>query len=354
MFLRTLTVKGFRSFATTRSFTFDTHYSVIAGHNAAGKTNILEAIYTTLYGTGFRTRLFDELLSFGETELLVTATFDENKKAMAAVVRAVKHGETMQKSYSLQGNRHTISTYRKRLPGAVLFEPEDLRLVTETPDLRRSYLDRVLSLHNQEYLYALNTYSKALYRRNKTLEQMAREGRFVSDLLDPWNNILEKQASIIQPARARLIERYNEPIHGVPTYYLTYQQNEFTKERANERFELDCRVRKTTCGPQRDDFAIAMAVTGSTGGEQKSVASYGARSQQRLAVLWLKAHELSFITQQTGIKPLFLLDDVFSELDADNSERVIELASEYQTIITTAHRESVPKLPKGSVVLDMD
>ena len=183
---------------------------------------------------------------------------------------------------------------------------------------------------------------------------MAREGKYSRDLLDPWNDILEQQAKIIQPARARLIDRYNEQIKGVPTYRLTYQQNSFTKARASERFELDCRVRKTTSGPQRDDFTIDMVVTGKIDEECKSVAVYGARSQQRLAVLWLKAHELSFITDQTGIKPLFLLDDVFSELDTDNSKRVVDLSSEYQTIITTAHRESVPKLPKGSVVIDMD
>ncbi len=353
MFLRTLTLKGFRSFSTFQSFTFDTHYSLIAGHNAAGKTNILEAVYTALYGTGFRTRSFDELLSFGTEQLSIQATFSDKKKDTIAVVQAVKQGEVLQKSYSIQGNRHTISTYRNRLPGAVLFEPEDLRLVTETPDLRRSYLDTVLALHNQEYLHALSVYNKALYRRNKTLEHMARENRYARDLLDPWNDILQQQAAIIQPARARLIDRYNDPIKGVPTYSLTYQQNPFTKERAQERFELECRVRKTTCGPQRDDFDIAMVVGGNDG-ERKSVASYGARSQQRLAVLWLKAHELSFITDQTGIKPLFLLDDVFSELDGDNSKRVVDLASDYQTIITTAHRESVPQLPKGSIVIDMD
>ncbi|MCR4326156.1 MAG: DNA replication and repair protein RecF [Candidatus Roizmanbacteria bacterium] len=352
--MRTLTVKGFRSFSHSRTFTFDTHYSLIAGHNAAGKTNILEAVYAALYGIGFRTRSFEELLSFGTHELSLQATFSDETKDTVAVVHVIQRGETLQKSYSIQGNRHTIGTYRNRLPGAVLFEPEDLRLVTETPDLRRSYLDKVLSLHNQEYLYALNTYNKALYRRNKTLEQMAREGKHSRDLLDPWNDILEQQAAIIQPARSRLIDRYNEPIKGVPTYSLTYQQNSFTKERAQERFELDCRVRRTTNGPQRDDFVIDMVVTGKVDEERKSVAAYGARSQQRLAVLWLKAHELSFITNQTGIKPLFLLDDVFSELDADNSERVVDLASTYQTIITTAHRESVPTLPKGSIVIDMD
>ncbi len=350
MQLNKLEMQGFRSFMDTRTITLHRLCSLIAGRNAAGKTNMLEAIYTLLYGVGFRTHRFDELFSFGVDNFSLRGEFSSDDVPITASVKAIAHESVIKKSYLINGNRHLIGTYRGRLPGAVLFEPEDLRLVTGPPDVRREYIDKVLSLHNTTYAHALERYQRGLYRRNKTLERMGKEGMRDYALLEPWNKLLEESSAVVQRTRASLVERYNRHRVADLSYRIAYLPNPFTAQRILEHFDLDCRIRRTTCGPQRDDFIIFMYM-----GEKdnKPVASYGARSEQRLAVLWLKAQELAYVQRETGTKPLFLLDDIFSELDTENSARVMHIADAFQTIITTAHKESVPELPEGSVTIDV-
>jgi DNA replication and repair protein RecF len=126
------------------------------------------------------------------------------------------------------------------------------------------------------------------------------------------------------------------------TFRIEYLKNELSVARLRERLDLEKRMRKTSVGPQKDDFAFHMT----QGETTKNVQMYGSRSEQRLAVFWMKLNEIRYVEDRVRRRPILLLDDVFSELDPENKKRVMRLIDEYQTILTTTEEEMI-EIPGG-------
>ena len=343
MFLKSITLSGFRSFTKKTSFQFDPKFTLIIGPNSIGKTNLLEAIYFLSKGNGFRDKKTYELVSEGLSLCAVEAELLDKDQPTHLSIRLNQKDQEVRKSFAINKLNKTFKQYVQRTYNVVLFQPEDLLMVSGTPDRRRSYFDRVLTHEDYQYYLARHNFSRGLYKRNKILENQQEYQRpALLDLLHFWDKYLSEQALVLQKQRQNLVEAYNtHPSLNGMSFKIIYQQNQFIPSDEAQQLAMELKNRRTLSGPQLDDFLFIRSNS-----EDKVLSQFGSRSEQRLCVLWLKINELQYVSQISGQLPILLMDDIFSELDNANSERILHVAQNYQTIVTTAHLDILPLIEK--------
>lgn len=325
---------------------FSSRLTVILGPNSRGKTNLLESIYVITNGTGFRETKEAELLNVDATQGSIDALFTQEKDSVQCKVMLLMRDDTLSKTYFINKAKRAVRDYLRDQARSVLFAPQQIEILTGEPSLRRSYFNRLLSLYDFEYKKRLDNYENALRRRNKLLETVHDMFKLKEEIAF-WDNYLVEQAAYISTAREHyVVFLNNEPHLADKTFSISYEKSELTKQRLDEGFDREMRARRTLIGPQKDDFVISL--------DSKDVHKYGSRSQQRLAILWLKLAEIRLSQERTGKVPILLLDDIFSEFDAENKKRVLALIREYQTVATTTEHELleyVPEIEKSVVEL---
>jgi DNA replication and repair protein RecF len=118
---------------------------------------------------------------------------------------------------------------------------------------------------------------------------------------------------------------------------LDYDRSEISEGRLEQYRDEEIASATTLVGPHRDDFIFRISTNHQTPiTKHRDLARYGSRGEQRMGVLWLKLAELAFVEDETQEKPILLLDDIFSELDHNHRDIVMEVCKNQQTIITTA------------------
>jgi len=228
---------------------------------------------------------------------------------------------------------------------AVLFSPGDLELVTDSPSLRRQYLNSVLIQTDREYRRNLLSYERGLRQRNKLLDCI-NEGKAGRSQLLFWNQLCIKSGSYLTDKRQAFINYINMYVLDDFYYRLIYDKSIISQSRLDEYRDEEVAAKSTLVGPQRDDFIVtksqsagwrtnhppALAFDKSrwrAGNDQqgtyRDVSRFGSRGEQRLAVLWLKLAEFSYIEDQTEERPILLLDDIFSELDHSHREEILKV-----------------------------
>ena len=350
MFLNSISLEGFRSFKSKTVFEFDPKFTLIIGPNSVGKTNLLEGLYCLSYGHGFREKKLEELVNQESKGFLLEAEFKNNDQQIKIGVKYQYKSPLVTKTFFINQIRKSYRDFLKRTVSTVLFQPDDLLIVSHTPDLRRSYFDKTLMHTGFEYLEARRNYSGGLYKRNKLLENLPKINQSeLVDLLRFWDNYLKKQALILQKIRREIVEDFNKhPALNGLEFKINYQPNLFLGVDEPGQLDQELKIRRTLSGPQLDEFVFLKL----TDRKLKTLSRFGSRSEQRLFILWLKINELRFIEEQTGQKPMLLMDDIFSELDMKNSQRILKVASAYQTVVTTAHQDILPLLKKNTSELN--
>ncbi len=232
----------------------------------------------------------------------------------------------------------------------------------------------VLYQVDREYARASLSYEKGLRQRNKILEsyrerraggpafaQMdigataGKQESYDRRKLYFWDQLLIKNGNSITKKRSEFIEYLNsfKRIGNVGNFSIEYDESTISEERLLKYEEEEILAGTTLVGPHRDNFKFK--IINLKLNEEKDLAIYGSRGEQRLAILWLKLGELSFIEEQTKNLPVLLLDDIFSELDVKHRELVFGLIIGHQTIITTADLGMVERKWLGEVkILNLD
>lgn len=316
MILSSLTLKQFRNYLK-RSFEFSPQISLIVAPNAAGKTNILEAIYLLATGKSFRAGIDAEMIQretqFGRVK---AATDDTKLEVLLTPIKKYLVNGIARRQIDFVGNLR-----------AVLFWPEHMELVTDSPNTRRKYLDSVLIQVDREYRRNILSYERGLRQRNRLLD-LVNEGKASRNQLLFWNQLLIKAGSYITDSRAAFIYSINMYQMTGVAYRLEYDKSVISATRLEQYKDEEVAAKVTLVGPHRDDVKFFIGDT--------SLCAYGSRGEQRLAILWLKLAEVSFVQEKTGDRPLLLLDDIFSELDDDHKKLVLDVVTKQQTIITSA------------------
>lgn len=328
-----LSLHNFRNFKEDK-FAFSPSLTVIVGKNSQGKTNLLEAIHFILTGIGFREEKEEELIHFGKHETFVKGNFKLKEGRESFEINISKKDGSVSKNFFVNKTNKKHFSYKKELPGVVLFTPEQITIINGSPQIRRDYFNKTISLFDLEYKKRLNNFENALRRRNKVLEKHVNDSQLREELIF-WDNYLIKESSYITLKRQEYIDYLNSHKKlDSKEFSIVYLKNEFTKKRLDDVYEKEKLIRKTLIGPQKDDFQIFV----DDFRIKKDVHHFGSRSEERLAVFWLKINELSFYEKHL-IKPMLLLDDIFSELDLDNKKIVLNLIEKYQTVATTTEKE---------------
>jgi DNA replication and repair protein RecF len=338
MLLQTIDLLNFRNIEKS-SYDFNHLLTVIIGENAKGKTNLLESIFTLINGEGFRESKEEELILMSYNQATINGVFIEDDDKLSFKIIIQKKLAIVEKHYFINKTKKRLNQYLNEQIKAVLFTPEQIDLIIGTPGIRRDYFNKLISYYDFEYKKHVDNYDNALRRRNKVLENHYSDRELV-DELQFWNDYLIKQAKYISNKR----EEYcfylnNHPDLDSKSFSIEYLKNEFNEVRMKQVFEEEKRMRRTVIGPQKDDFQISMKgdVFPPAGG--KNIHHYGSRSEQRMAVFWLKMNEINYYEDIKHKKPILLLDDVFSELDNHNKKIVLDLIKKYQTVLTTTEEE---------------
>jgi DNA replication and repair protein RecF len=343
-------VLGFRNF-NKAIFEFSPKITVIVGPNASGKTNIIEALFLLSTGRSFKARVEEEMVNYGKDIARVKSLLLDKTILEAVVTRGLIDVGT-ERPERVQRKKLLINGVSKRLVDfagnfkTVLFGPWDMDLITQSPSLRRKFLDTVASQVDREYRRSILSYEKGIRQRNKLLLRIreetmpaGRHGVNRSQLVF-WNQLLIKNGDYITKTREELIEFINKQ-HGLGSqnFSLTYERSIISEGRLEQYSKEEVAAATTLVGPHRDDFSFNKE-------KLRDLSSFGSRGEQRMGILWLKMAELAYIEEKTGDKPTLLLDDIFSELDHEHRDIVIELTKNQQTIITTADPHFVGSVKK--------
>lgn len=334
--IRTLKLTDFRNFKA-KALEFSDKITTIVGPNASGKTNILESLYLLSTAKSFKAKLEAETIKYEENITGILGITDTGRLEVK-----ITRGDNgwPKKRLLLNGVPKRTIDFTGNFK-TVLFGPWDMDLVTESPSIRRKFLDSVLSQVDREYRRSVLSYEKGLRQRNRLLLRIREEGVPRSQLLF-WNQLLIKNGDFISQKREGFINFVNTS-HSDQTvnYSLEYDKSVISEGRLEQYREEEVAAATTLVGPHRDDF-IFFKIKGKKGQEikKRELSAYGSRGEQRMGILWLKMAELSFIENANSDinpgRPTLLLDDIFSELDHEHRDIVMELSKKQQTIITTA------------------
>lgn len=331
-------LQHFRSYADG-SFEFDPGVNIIVGPNASGKTTILEAVLVALAGKSFKAP---------DKELLETGTewtrIDIGEESSIRVTKITLQGEKTTKTFEIDEKEYKRLPREKTRP-IVLFEPNHLLLFHGSPELRRTFLDDLLTQVIPGYSVTLNHYKRVLTQRNALLKQ---PGTPSKDQLFVWNLRLSELAGKIVTERQAILVQFNtqvsrlySEISGVHTnielIYVTPVNSgnyETSLLQSLERnIDRDSMLGFTTRGPHREDVRIRI-----NGKDASEIAS---RGEIRTIVLVLKMLEAQFIEAARSDRPILLFDDVFSELDGKRRQALVSFLKPYQSLITTTDADVV-------------
>jgi DNA replication and repair protein RecF len=305
------------------------HTTVITGANGSGKTSLIEAIYIALRGTSFKGADGDVLrreASWYRIDLVDedgerTVKFDPNRTSG-------------KKQFVIDGKTHYRLLPKHKRP-VVLFEPNDLRLLHGAPSRRRDYIDTFISQIDPTYAGVLRRYERALKQRNNLLKQhqVSKDELFVWDvaLSEYGASIIEKRGATVQRINDELEATYRTiagtgDVVSVQYPYEASQQRLLAELHAHA--QKDIFVGYTSVGPHRHDIHFMFG--------NSPALSVASRGEVRSILLALKFIEVAIMQSTLGQKPIILLDDVFSELDATRQKHLVNNFKDYQVVITSA------------------
>jgi DNA replication and repair protein RecF len=334
--LKSLVLQDFRSYEK-KEFSFE-NITLIIGSNTSGKTNLIESLYLLSSGKSFRTDKDTQMLRFGEEIGRVKGIIDDIELEVV-LTNGLVNGKSQYKRFLVNGVPKRRVDFAANFL-AVLFSPQDLDIIIDSPSLRRNFLDEVLEQTDRGYRISLLAFVKALRQRNALLEKARETGVREEKHFEYWDNIIIENGQYITKKREEFINFVNEEGKDIFDFIIRYDKSEISKERLLQYRNEESASGLTLVGPHRDDFSVHMIDNKKT---MHDVKFYGSRGQQRLTILQLKILELMYIEQILGKRPVLLLDDIFSELDERHINLIFNEIGKQQTIITTTHKEFIPK-----------
>lgn len=329
---------------------FDEGVNLLYGENAQGKTNALEGIYLCAQGRSHRTAKEHDYIFYGADYAKVALEYEDRHRRQQLEIRYLKNGRKYCRKNGMPVGLMSefIGNFR-----AVIFCPEHLSMVKEGPAERRSFLDGALCQTDGEYLSALQNYAKALKQRNKLISDYPFHPENFTATQEFWAEQLAENGEILSRKRAEYTEKIEQAVKeifadmmgGSETPRLLYKRIS-TKEELMRAYVEDCekelRAGVTLYGPHKDDIEICL--------NDRSARVFASQGQQKSLAVAIKLSEGLLSKEKTGEYPVFLLDDVLSELDARRKSYILKGLEGKQSIITCCEENAVGKTTKGKVI----
>jgi DNA replication and repair protein RecF len=354
MILSSIQLRNFRSHKNT-TLNLSPRVNYIIGGNGQGKTSVIEAIFYLCTTKSHCAKIDREAVSFNEESFEITGRF---------------RGATVNKvdaRYSINENKKYYFRDEKRITRiidiigkfpVVLLTPDDHAITQGAPRERRKFIDSVISQASETYLRNLLEYNKTLRQRSALLSRIKEfKDKKTSEELEAWSSILVRTGSYIIRQRKQFIEIFDEYINqsykaimegeekpSISYIHLEgYTGNEVEREfeRLLIRRKEEEKARGTNLvGPQRDDFIFDI--------NGYNLKTYGSQGQHKTFQVALRFAEFFYLKEITGITPIFLLDDIFGELDTNRASKISQyLTGVGQAFITSTDLSNLTFLKKG-------
>lgn len=335
---------------------FQPGINLIIGQNAAGKSNLLEAIFFLHGGRSSRVLDEQEMIRWGQPEGFITAEIVNATGTQSLGIRLAKEQDK-----KIQINKKNVSSpgELRTVTPAVILTSTDGELISGEPILRRGFLNQLLVQVESEYSYRLLKLKKIILSRNEILKQI-REERQKQYTLDIWNHQLQLEARYLTEKRRRIIallqKTANQVLHSLQPELarkitLEYKTNCPLEDKDWPQVWLmiqqeEIRQARTLIGPQRDDVEVTL----DKGEGEKNLRIFGSQGEQTLSAYILRLSQAEIIEQEQKQRPLILADDIFAEIDAPTQEQLLHyFCRQEQVFLAATDRErikdgAVPKM----------
>ena len=343
MFFDTLEVLNYRNYNKLK-IKFSPSKNIIYGKNGSGKTNIVEALYVIGLTKSFRNTSERNLIYKEKSQSKIKAKVIKNSKKAKYEVDLFKDGKKVLIDNNVVG---LLSNYISNIP-IIVFFPDDLKLIKETPIIRRKFLNVELSFNDRLYLINSTKYNKILKQRNSYLKQLQINGNQSKEYLDILTKKMIDYGKYIYNSRNEFINYLNNNINY---YYQKIAKKGTLKLRYISNFDLDDKkiikkindlyqkellFGKTLIGTHLDDIEFYL--------DDNKVKDWASEGQLKNIVISIKLVEVKYIYEKLGFYPILILDDLFSELDKEKINNIINLLpKDCQIFITTTEISKIKK-----------
>ena len=361
MYIKKLKLHNFRNYKSL-TVTLTKGINIIYGENAQGKTNLLESIYVLGLTKSHRSFIDNNLIN-NEGEYLTIEGIINKEKIDNKLNIYIDN-----KNKILKYNNNTmkkVSDYISKM-NKIIFYPDDLELIKGSPIERRKYINLELSQLYSNYYILVNEYNRILKLRNEYLKKINKRISIDKNYIEILTNYLIDKSIMIYKMREKFINKINnycadiyKNIMNLDGFSIKYKPSieidlkdpkikEKLKYEYDKKIDYDVKICSTNLGPHKDDIEFYLG--------DKNLKYYGSQGQQRVAVLALKLAEIEIFKKYKETTPILLLDDIFSELDDNKKNNLLQYISKnIQTIITTTDLNNLdPKLIKKSKLFNIN
>ena len=343
MQIQTLKLLNFRIYSSLE-LAFSKKMNIFYGKNGSGKTNIVEAIYFLALTKSFRNGNDSNVIQHSKEVCKIEANIMENSLINYKII--VKNSGKMAK---IDNNSVTkLSEYISKI-NVVVFQNDDLKLIKDTPSVRRKILNIGLSQTSLKYMQDLSKYNKLIKQRNSYLKMLYVSSNESIEYLKILNEKIVDIGLNIYKARKEKIEYINEKINKylkifsddkeVSVEYISDYHNLNRSEilkKMDDLISRDMFIKKTSFGVHHDDIVFNL--------DGNSMKNFSSEGQQKNAVIAYKFVEIDWIKDKKKAQPILILDDLFGELDKEKIENILNnLDGDIQTFITTTEIENINK-----------
>ncbi|MDD4848832.1 MAG: DNA replication and repair protein RecF [Bacteroidales bacterium] len=354
MYLNELKISDFRNIHEA-DLTFSPGINCFIGNNGAGKTNLLDAVYYLSFCKSYFNFVENQNIMHDAPFFAIHGKYQFDEQTLDLCQCILERGKP--KIFKLNKKEYDrLADHIGRYP-LVMVSPYDRDLINNGSDVRRRYIDSVISQFDRMYLDDLIVYNKALAQRNALLRRFFETGFFDHSQLEVWNLRMEMPAMRIHNRRKNFIEEFR------PVFQNYYQQISESSETVNilydsklntdsflslqeKALEKDRMVKYSTAGIHKDDFDFLI--------ENFPIKNFGSQGQQKSFLVSIKLAQFEYIKEKMGnIKPILLLDDIFDKLDQKRVNQLIQLAgSNYfgQVFISDTQQDRIDQIFKDSHV----
>ncbi len=360
MYCKRVSVVDFRNICS-QEIEFSDGVNVISGENAQGKTNLLESIYYVSVGKSFRAAQSSEIIRFGEKMAQISLDFHDSVRDQNIKMRIFRDKKRQVEKNGVRIDRLSdiVGSFR-----TVLFCPEHLSLVKEGPSLRRNYLDIAISRQRPMYLHSLQKYNYILKQRNQLIKNALKDRVTFDKTVDLWSEQLAHEAAVISKFRAEFINKVDTHVKNCffdmssdrekPQVEYVGSSRQEAEEYGDvvatekkylsllcENHEKEIYAGATLFGTHKDDMSVLL--------NSRPARMFASQGQQRSLSIALKLAEGEICFSEFGDYPVFLFDDVLSELDSKRRDYLINRIKSKQVIMTSCDKNEIREARKITV-----
>ena len=354
MFLQKLSLINFKN-CREAEFVFSEKINCFFGDNGVGKTNLLDAIYYLSFCKSYFNSIDSQNILHSENFFSIHGTYVKNGDSTALVSCILEQNK--RKRFKLNKKEYNRLSDHIGLFPLVMISPYDRDLINEGSDIRRKFIDGVISQYDKTYLDNLIKYNKSLDQRNTLLKRFAENNFFDSEAIEIWDAQLIKYGNMIFNQRTDFLKDFIPIFEDYFEFLTSHLKNNSSRpETVNIEYDSqlkdndfrsllennlqkDRMLKYSTIGTHKDDLIFTI------GGYP--IKKFGSQGQQKSFVIAIKLAQFEYTKKIKGFKPVLLFDDIFDKLDNLRVEQLIKLVSNNsfgQVFITDTQRERIEKV----------